>query len=95
MTNITMLNDEAASIDISVSVCPDGTGYDIYDIANGFWLQTVDSLDEAEYELNNSYKIRKSFYEAGQASAYHNGGLWCQKILEVSVIVGKTQSKDI
>ena len=75
MTNITMLNDEAALIDISVSVAPEGTGYDIYDVVNGRWLQTVDSLVEAEYELNNSYKIRRSFYEAGQASAYHNGGI--------------------
>ena len=75
MTNINMLNDQASLIEISVSVAPEGTGYDIYDVANGFWLQTVDSLDEAEYELNNSYKIRRSFYEAGQASAYHNGGL--------------------
>ena len=75
MTNINLINDEAALIGMSVSVGTDGSGYDIYDVANGFWLQTVDSLDEAEYELNNSYKIRRSFYEAGQASAYHNGGL--------------------
>ena len=75
MTNINLINDEAALIGMSVSVGTDGSGYDIYDVANGFWLQTVDSLDEAEYELNNSYKIRRSFYEAGQASAYHNGGI--------------------
>ena len=75
MSNINLINDEAALIGMSVSVGTDGSGYDIYDVANGFWLQTVDSLVEAEYELNNSYTIRRSFYEAGQASAYHNGGL--------------------
>ena len=75
MTNITMLNDEAALIDISVSVAPEGTGYDIYDVVNGRWLMTVDSLEEAEYELNNSFTIRKIFYEAGQSSIYHNGGI--------------------
>jgi|LUMV01.1.fsa_nt_gb hypothetical protein len=55
MTNIEIVNNIASNLGVEVSVAPDGVGFDIYEIDTGVWLQTVDDLAEAEYELNNSY----------------------------------------
>ena len=55
MTNIEIVNSIAATLGVEVSVAPDGIGFDLYEIDSGVWLQTVDDLTEAEYELKNSY----------------------------------------
>ena len=68
MTNIEIVNSIAATLGVEVSVAPDGIGFDLYEIDSGVWLQTVDDLTEAEYELNNSYQevkkpLQSEFYE--------------------------------
>lgn len=55
MTSIEIVNSIASNLGVEVSVAPDGIGFDIYEVDTGTWLQSVDDLAEAEYELNNSY----------------------------------------
>ena len=55
MTNLEMINFDHSDLDATVSVCPDGIGYDIYQTSTGFWLVTCDDLQEVENALNNCY----------------------------------------
>ena len=55
MTNLEMINFDHSDLDATVSVCPDGIGYDIYQTSTGFWLVTCDDLQEVENTLNNCY----------------------------------------
>lgn len=66
MTSIEIVNSIATNLGVEVSVAPDGVGFDIYEVDTGTWLQSVDDLAEAEYELNNSYQEVKKPPQIGE-----------------------------